>query len=197
MQYQLKLAFDPLHVQDEWQSKELKRLLQYLQAHSPYYQRIFKEHHINIDNIHGLKDMHFLPTTSKSDMQEHNWDFLCVTADNIKEYTATSGTLGKPVTIALTANDLERLAYNEQQSFLTADGKEGDCYQLMLTLDRQFMAGIAYYQGIRKLGAALVRTGPGLPAMQWDTIFRLQCNSLVAVPTFMLKMIEYANEHGI
>lgn len=197
MQYQPKLAFEPLHVQDEWQSKELKRLLQYLQAHSPYYQRIFKEHHINIDNIHGLKDMHFLPTTSKSDMQEHNWDFLCVTADKIKEYTATSGTLGKPVTIALTANDLERLAYNEQQSFLTADGKEGDCYQLMLTLDRQFMAGIAYYQGIRKLGAALVRTGPGLPAMQWDTLFRLQCNSLVAVPTFMLKMIEYANEHGI
>ncbi|MBS1779793.1 MAG: AMP-binding protein [Bacteroidetes bacterium] len=197
MQYQPKLAFDSLHTQDEWQSKELKRLLQYLQAHSPYYQRIFKEHHINIDNIHGLKDMHFLPTTSKSDMQEHNWDFLCVTADKIKEYTATSGTLGKPVTIALTANDLERLAYNEQQAFLTADGKEGDCYQLMLTLDRQFMAGIAYYQGIRKLGAALVRTGPGLPAMQWDTLFRLQCNSLVAVPTFMLKMIEYANEHGI
>jgi phenylacetate-CoA ligase len=130
-------------------------------------------------------------------MQEHNKDFQCVPNSYIKEYTATSGTMGRPVTIALTENDLERLAYNEQQSFITADGKPEDTYQLMLTLDRQFMAGMAYYQGIRKLGASLARTGPGLPAMQWDTINRLQTNSIVAVPSFMLKLIEYAQEHQI
>jgi phenylacetate-CoA ligase len=67
----------------------------------------------------------------------------------------------------------------------------------MLTLDRQFMAGMAYYNGIRELGAALVRTGPGLPAMQWDTIHRIGTNSLVAVPSFLLTMIEWAREHGI
>lgn len=197
MKQQPKLAFEPLQKQDEWQSQALCELLQYVQANSPYYQRVFKEHHININNIKGLHDIGFLPTTSKSDMQEHNWEFLCVPSTQIKEYTATSGTLGKPVTIALTDNDLERLAYNEQQSFTIADGKPEDCYQLMLTLDRQFMAGMAYYQGIRKLGAALVRTGPGLPAMQWDTIMRLQSNSIVAVPSFMLKMIEYAQEHQV
>jgi phenylacetate-CoA ligase len=197
MKQQPELAFEPLHKQDEWQSQALGELLQYVQAHSPYYQRVFKEHHIDIKNIKGIQDIGFLPTTSKSDMQEHNWEFLCVPSAQIKEYTATSGTLGKPVTIALTDNDLERLAYNEQQSFTIADGKPEDCYQLMLTLDRQFMAGMAYYHGIRKLGAALVRTGPGLPAMQWDTIMRLQSNSIVAVPSFMLKMIEYAQEHQI
>jgi phenylacetate-CoA ligase len=47
------------------------------------------------------------------------------------------------------------------------------------------------------MGASLVRTGPGLPAMQWDTIMRLQSNSIVAVPSFMLKLIEYAQEHQI
>ncbi len=141
--------------------------------------------------------MPMLPTTTKGDMQEHNWDFLCVTSNKVKEYTATSGTMGRPVTIALTENDLQRLAYNESQSFLCADGRPEDIYQLMLTLDRQFMAGIAYYQGIRKLGASLVRTGPGLPAMQWDTILRLQSNSIVAVPSFMLALIEWAKEHQI
>lgn len=197
VQFHPTLAFEPLHKQSDWQQSALQELLKYLKANSPFYQRLFKEHNIDIRNIKTLQDMKYLPTTTKSDMQEHNWDFLCVTADKIKEYTATSGTLGRPVSIALTENDLQRLAYNEQQSFLTADGKPEDCYQLMLTLDRQFMAGIAYYQGIRKLGAALVRTGPGLPTMQWDTIFRLQSNSIVAVPSFMLKMIEYAKEHGI
>jgi phenylacetate-CoA ligase len=68
---------------------------------------------------------------------------------------------------------------------------------LMLTLDRQFMAGIAYYEGIRKLGAGLVRVGPGLPAMQWETIERLKPTALVAVPSFIVKLIEYARQNGI
>jgi phenylacetate-CoA ligase len=67
----------------------------------------------------------------------------------------------------------------------------------MLTLDRQFMAGIAYYEGIRKLGAGLVRVGPGLPPMQWETIQRLSPTALVVVPSFIVKLIEFALEHNI
>ncbi len=197
MQFQPLLAFESLAAQSAFQSEALVKLLEYLQHNSPYYKKLFAAHHINIHNIKSIHDLHFLPTTSKSDMQEHNWDFLCVTSDKVKEYTATSGTMGLPVNIALTENDLLRLAYNEHQSFLCADGKADDIYQLMLTLDRQFMAGMAYYTGIRQLGAALVRTGPGLPGMQWDTIMRLQSNSMVVVPSFMLKLIEWAGEHGI
>ncbi|MCB9046764.1 MAG: AMP-binding protein [Chitinophagales bacterium] len=195
--YNPKLAFATTDEQRDYQYEALQQLLKYLQDKSPFYQRLFREHNIDINNIRSLEDMTFLPTTSKSDMQEHNWEFLCVPETDIKEYTATSGTMGKPVTIALTENDLQRLAYNEEQSFKCADGQPEDIYQLMLTLDRQFMAGIAYYQGIRKLGAALVRTGPGLPALQWDAIGRLQSNSIVTVPSFMLKLIDYATEHQV
>lgn len=197
MHFYPQIAFESLSAQNAYQAKALSELLGYLHGHSPYYKRLFARHHINTHNIRSLNDMSFLPTTSKADMQEHNWDFLCVPDKYIKEYTSTSGTLGKPVTIALTEHDLQRLAHNEHQSFLCADGAPGDIYQLMLTLDRQFMAGMAYYMGIRQLGAALVRTGPGLPAMQWDTLNRLQANSLVAVPSFILKLVEYAHEHNI
>src|SRR5690606_32794216 len=119
-----------------------------------------------------IEDLRHLPVTTKDDLQKNNWDFLCVPRNQIIEYTSTSGTLGQPVTIALTENDLKRLAYNEAISFACADGQPSDLYQLMLTLDRQFMAGIAYYEGIRKLGAGIVRVGPGLPALQWETIER-------------------------
>ena len=197
MRFQSELAFQSLSVQNDWQSEALKGTLAYLQQRSPFYGRLFRERNINIANIRSLEDLTFLPTTSKADMQQHNWEFLCVQTRDVKEYTATSGTLGNPVTIALTEGDLQRLTYNERQSFLCADGKPEDIYQLMLTLDRQFMAGMAYYMGIRELGAAMVRTGPGLRSMQWDTIFRLQSNSLVAVPSFMLRLIEHAREHQI
>ena len=197
MSFYPQLAFESRALQNTYQSEALKKLLEYLLGHSPFYKRLFADHHINIHNIKSIDDMRFLPTTSKSNMQEHNRDFICVPDHEIKEYTATSGTMGKPVTIALTEQDLLRLAYNEHQSFLCADGKPGDMYQLMLTLDRQFMAGMAYYLGIRQLGAALIRTGPGLPAMQWDTIQRLQPNSIVAVPSFILKLMEWGQEHKI
>ena len=192
-----QLAFQPLAEQEANQLAALKKMLAYLHGNSPFYQRLFAEKNINIETVVSLTDLQSLPTTSKSDMQEQNWDFLCISKKDIKEYTATSGTLGKPVTIALSAADIQRLAYNEHQSFICANGSNEDIYQLMLTLDRQFMAGMAYYSGIQRMGASLVRTGPGLPQMQWETIQRLQSNSLVAVPSFLLKMIDWAIAHGI
>ena len=180
-----------------FQEGKLKTHLEYLIQHSPFYQQHFKQHNIAIENIGSLEDLANIPPTSKDDLQNKNWDFLCVPRQKIIEYTSTSGTLGKPVIIALTEHDLQRLAYNESISFACADGTEHDLYQLMLTLDRQFMAGIAYYEGIRKLGAGLIRVGPGLPAMQWETIERLQPTALVAVPSFLMKLIEYAQHKNI
>jgi phenylacetate-CoA ligase len=190
-------AFQPLAFIAAMQERKLQELMQYLKDNSPFYQRVFAENKININSILHLQDLNQLPTTQKEDLQLHNDDFLCVNRSKIIEYTSTSGTLGNPVTIALTDNDLSRLAYNEFSSFKCADGSPSDVYQLMLTLDRQFMAGMAYYSGIRKLGAGLIRVGPGVPSLQWETIFRLKPTAIVAVPSFIYRLIQYAGEHGI
>jgi phenylacetate-CoA ligase len=192
-----RLAFEPISVQEAYESRALTEMLRYIAAYSPFYREQFAKHHVDPNAIQGLKDLSQLPFTTKADIQERNWDFLCVPRTEVREYTATSGTMGKPVSIALTENDLQRLAYNERQSFLCAGGTPEDIYQLALTLDRQFMAGMAYYSGIRNMGASLVRTGPGLPQMQWETIQRLQTTCMVAVPSFLLTLGQWAGEHGI
>ncbi|MCO5946816.1 phenylacetate--CoA ligase family protein [Mucilaginibacter flavidus] len=179
------------------QQQKLHELLAYVSQNSPFYKELFAKHNIDIKNIKTLADISAIPTTAKDDLQQQNDDFLCVPRSKIIEYTSTSGTLGRPVTIALTENDLNRLAYNEYNSFLCADGSADDTYQLMLTLDRQFMAGIAYYLGIRKIGAGIIRLGPGVPALQWETIQRLKPTAIVAVPSFILKLIQFANDSGI
>lgn len=171
--------------------------MEYVSLHSPFYKDLFAREHIDISSIRTLKELTRIPPTTKADLQTRNNDFLCVGREKIAEYTATSGTLGSPVTIALTAKDLDRLAYNEYNSFLCADGSADETYQLMLTLDRQFMAGIAYYTGLRRLGASIIRVGPGVPALQWETIQRLQPTTLVVVPSFLLKLIRYAGERRI
>ncbi len=179
------------------QEKNLRELLDYLTAHSPYYQKIFKENGIDPARIKRPEDLGLLPTTGKEDLQAFNDEFLCVPKSSVIEYTSTSGTLGAPVTIALTEKDLQRLAYNEFKSFTCAGTTGDDLFQLMLTLDRQFMAGMAYYSGIRKLGAGIIRVGPGVPSLQLETIFRLRPTVLVAVPSFILKLIQYAAAHQI
>ncbi len=180
-----------------FQEQQLEVQLSYLQANSPYYKSAFAKHKVEVEKIITLEDLMKLPTTNKEDFSNHNFDFLCVPKTKIIDYSTTSGTTGSPVTIALTENDLQRLAYNEEQSFICAEGKPTDVYQLMLTLDRQFMAGMAYYLGIRKLSAAAVRVGPISPQMQWENILRFKPNAIVAVPSFILKLIDYAEANGI
>ncbi|ATL47606.1 phenylacetate--CoA ligase [Chitinophaga caeni] len=179
------------------QSLALQRLLGYLRHFSPFYKEWFEEHKVDVNQIKSIEDIRFIPPVNKDMLQERNWDFLCVDRAQVAEYTTTSGTLGRPVIIALTENDLERLSYNEYISFCCAGGTEDDVYQLMLTLDRQFMAGMAYYSGIRKLGAGVLRVGPGVPSLQWENILRIRPSTIVAVPSFILKLIAYAKEHGI
>ncbi|HVV54605.1 MAG TPA: AMP-binding protein [Mucilaginibacter sp.] len=179
------------------QEQKLRELLLYVSMHSPFYKDVFSKNHIDITTVKTPDDLVKLPTTEKDDLQQRNNDFLCVPTEKIAEYTSTSGTMGSPVMIALTENDLDRLAYNEYNSFLCADGSKEDIYQLMLTLDRQFMAGIAYYSGIRKIGAGIIRLGPGVPSLQWETIQRLKPTAIVAVPSFILKLIAYAGQNGI
>src|SRR3954467_12170678 len=97
----------------------LKTLLRYLDAHSPFYQRLFKENTIQLSEINTLNDLQKIPFTEKEDLQEHNSDFICVPKHKLVDYVTTSGTTGKPVTLALTDADLERLALNEYNSFKT------------------------------------------------------------------------------
>jgi len=180
-----------------YQEELLRRQLRYLQEHSPYYRRLFEEHAIEIVEIQTMEDLLLIPTTSKDDIQTYNADFFCVGRDKIVDYCSTSGTLGKPVTFGLTDIDLERLAYNEMRSFQTIGVQPGDVVQLMTTMDRRFMAGLAYFLGLRKLGAGVLRVGSGIPQLQWDVILEQKPRFLIAVPSFLLKMIEYAEQQGI
>ncbi len=180
-----------------FQEKKLGELLDYLLTFSPFYKELFEKNNIQRSDIKTLEDLTKVPVSSKYDLYSRNFDFLCVPKNKIVDYVTTSGTLGDPVTFALTDGDLDRLGYNEAISFLCAECGPDDIFQLTTTIDRRFMAGLAYFLGARKLGAGLVRVGSGIPELQWDTIQRINPTVLVAVPSFIIKLIEYAEANNI
>lgn len=192
-----EIETQPSDVIKRYQEKRLHEALDYLSAHSPYYRRMFETEKIAPEKIQTLEDLQYIPLTGKKELQLYNSDFICVPKERIVDYITTSGTLGDPVTFAMSDPDLERLAYNEAISFTCAGGHPGNIFQLMTTIDKRFMAGLAYFLGIRKLGGSIIRVGNGIPELQWDTIRRIQPDTIIVVPSFILKIIRYAEEHGI
>ena len=180
-----------------FQEELLHEALVYLKDNSPYYQRMFKSYGINIEKICHIEDLVKIPFTEKKDLQLFNDEFLCCPKAKIIDYITTSGTLGDPVTFGCTEKDLQRLAFNEKKSFECAGVHPGNIVQLMTTLDKRFMAGLAYFLGLRELGASVIRVGNGIPELQWDTIRRIKPDTIMCVPSFILKLIQYAEEHNI
>jgi len=180
-----------------FQEAKLKELLIYLNQHSVFYKNLFSSKGINVSQIKTLDDLRSIPVTTKDDLYNFNKDFICVKPEKIIDYVTTSGTLGDPLTFALTDKDLERLAYNEMISLQCTEANEKDIFQLMTTLDKRFMAGMAYFLGIKKMGGGVIRVGNGVPEFQWDTIARLNPTIAIAVPSFILKLIEYAEQNKI
>lgn len=172
----------------------LEQTVQYALQHSPYYKSrlaFLAGQQLNRDVFRQI------PFTSKEDLSEHNRSFLAVPMNEVAEFVTTSGTSGEPVTIYLTKQDLRRLASNEQESLLTTGAGADDIFQLMTTIDRQFMAGLAYYLGVQEIGAGMIRIGPGVPALQWKSILQNQPTVLIAVPSFIITLIDFAKNNGI
>ena len=187
----------PADVIKRFQEVKLREALRYVAAHSAFYRRLFREHGVDPERVCRIEDLTVIPFTEKSDLQLHNEEFVCVPRARIIDYITTSGTLGDPVTFAMTDADLDRLAYNEQISFACTGAGPGSVFQLMTTIDKRFMAGLAYFLGIRRLGAGIVRVGNGIPELQWDTIRRVRPDTIIVVPSFIPRIIDYAEAHGI
>lgn len=192
-----ELSQAPLQEILAWQGGKLGELVRYVSQNSRFYREMLEKNGIAAGDIRQVADLAKLPFTTKDDLAAHNEDFLCVPKNRIADYVTTSGTLSDPVAFYLTDSDIERLAVNEAASFRLAGGGPGDIYQLMTTIDRRFMAGLAYWTGARKLGAGMVRVGPGAPFLQWESIQRFGSTVLIAIPSFIPRLLEYAEENGI
>ncbi len=180
-----------------FQDERLRTTLEYVGKNSPFYKKMFSDNNINVADIKTVADLQKLPVTTKKDLQEHNKEFFCVPMEEITDIVTTSGTMGDPVIVGLTKNDLDRLAYNEFLTFSAAGLTKSDIIQEMTTIDRRFMAGLAYFLGAVELGAGVVRVGNGIPELQWDTINRIHPTVCMVVPSFLMKLIDYAEAHGI
>jgi phenylacetate-CoA ligase len=174
----------------------LKKHVHYCSAHSPFYRKLFREQGIDAEavTLDGLRD---IPLTDKTSLSLSNEDFLAAPMSRIVDIVLSSGTTGKPTKMMYTENDLRRLAYNEEISFTSCGMTRDDIVLLTCTMDRCFIAGLAYFSGVRSLGAAAIRNGLSSVDSHFEIIRRLKPTAMVGVPTFLLKLGQFVQSQGV
>ena len=185
---------DPTEIRPAQEGLLRRHLAQAIKA--PFYRNRFAGLGLDPERF-NLADLATLPLTSRHDLEADPDGFLAEPPERQVDLALTSGSTGNPILVPYTANDLDRLAYNEQLNFWGAGLRADDRVLLCVTLDRCFIAGLAYYQGLVKLGATVIRSGPGQPARQWELLERLKPTCLIGVPSFLLKMANWGAEQGL
>lgn len=182
---------------EQRQLRLLQKHLRYLQQASPYYRELLQQADFDPEQFGSLQDLQRLPLTGKDQLATRNGDFLAVEPRQVVDICQTSGTTGEPVTIWQTEADLQRLANNEQLAFLAAGIKATDRVLVGAALDRVFMAGLAYFLGLRQLGATVIRAGSGQPVLVAELIKRQRPNVLVGVPSLLLAVARQLQGSGL
>ena len=57
MNFVPEIEFQPKEVIRQYQEKKLREHLAYLQAYSPFYKKMFADHHINVSSITSMDDL--------------------------------------------------------------------------------------------------------------------------------------------
>ena len=174
----------------------LRSHLDYCLRFSPYYRDLPGMAGI-VPECFTLHDLARLPFTDKATFAWRNSDFLAISPEQVVDIVLSSGTTGAPTTIHYTERDLRRLAYNEAISFAGCGISNRDTALLTCTIDRCFVAGLAYYSGLRRLGASVIRNGASTLQSHLEIIARLNPTVLVGVPTFLRKLGEFLKENGV
>lgn len=188
------LAFQPLEAMAAVQQQLLREHVAYCRKNSPYYRQLLQ----NLDPAAlTLDDLSVLPLTDKTEMALHNSAFLAVPRRDIVDIVFSSGTTGQPVQMMYTAGDLQRLAYNEKLAFSGCGMGPDDTVLLTCTLDRCFIAGLAYFSGGCATGAAMIRNGHGTMESHEAVIRKVNPTILVGVPSFLRKLGLYLAERGM
>jgi phenylacetate-CoA ligase len=179
------------------QQRAWKRAFRYAFAHSPFYREHLRRAGFSPKKLIPLERLGQIPTIGKEVLSENPEAFLCVPREQVVDIVTTSGSIGQPMVWMLTDPDMQRLALNEYHSFRCAGLTASDTVVLAVTLDRCFIAGMAYFMGLRMLGCSIVRVGSATPVMHLELLQRTRATAIVGVPSFLGLLADKAAEAGL
>ncbi len=196
-EYDANVSFESVESISACTNRLLARHVHYCYERSRFYRRRFDRAGLKPRDIQCVADLPRLPLTTKTDLAEQGSELLCVSELRVVDVCQTSGTTGAPVALLQTEQDLRRLAYNEQSCFVAAGLTPRDRVLIACALDRCFMAGLAYFEGLRRIGATAIRAGAGSPSLVGEAILLHKPSAIIGVPSMLLEAGRVLRGRGI
>lgn len=162
MEFRLELSWEFLSA-DEIAVKTIRALrnhIKHTKECSAYYRASLER--FEPDAINSLGDFALLPLTERHHLADHSSKFLGVDPVQIAETVLTAATTGKPMPFVLTASDIDRIAFSNALSLHSMGISSADRAQILLSLDRFSIDGMAHYRGAIMTGANVMRLGAGV-----------------------------------
>ncbi|MEN7972728.1 MAG: AMP-binding protein [Verrucomicrobiota bacterium] len=187
-----KIEFAPLSEVSGFQGQLLRKHLEYCRKQSPFYRELLAD-----ADLKAIQAPTPLPLTDKMEVSIRNSEFVAVDSIEVADIVFSSGTTGWPTKVVYTQGDLDRLAYNEERAFNACGITASDIVLLTCTMDRCFIAGLAYFLGARAIGAAAIRNGHGTLEGHGEVIKHASPTTVVGVPSFLRKLGNHLKAQGM
>jgi phenylacetate-CoA ligase len=176
------------------QLQRLKWTVDYCYRNVPFYKKRLDEAGVTADKIKSLKDIKYIPPTTKDDLRD-NYPFGLF-AKPIKEIArihASSGTTGKPTVVGYTKHDIDMWSDCVARIVSMAGATADDIVQISFGYG-MFTGALGLHYGLEKIGATVVPNSSGNTEKALMFMRDFGTTALVATPSYALYMSEVAKE---
>ena len=180
-----------------WQLEGLKKTVQRMYDHVPYYRAKLEAVGLEPGDIRYLEDIRKLPTLSKDDLREnYPYGLLASPLSDCVRIQSTSGTTGKRVIAYYTQHDVDLWEDCTARAIVAAGGTKDDVVQVSYGYGL-FTGGPGLNGGSHKLGSLTVPTSSGNTDRQIQFMCDLGTTILCCTPSYAAYLAESIHEQGV
>jgi phenylacetate-CoA ligase len=187
----------PRHELEKLQVERLRRTVERVYQHVPFYRQKLDEAGIGPADIRSVADLARLPFTNKQDLRD-NYPFglFAVPKDEIVRVHASSGTTGKMTVVGYTKSDINTWAEVMARTMACGGVTNKDTVQVAYGYGL-FTGGLGAHYGAEKIGAAVIPISGGNTKRQLQIMADFGTTAVACTPSYSLFMAETAAEEGI
>ncbi|MGE5604706.1 MAG: phenylacetate--CoA ligase family protein [Bacteroidota bacterium] len=181
----------------DFSNQALRKLLDRVGRHSPFYQKKFKECEFNPQDFSKVVDFGKLPFTYKEELREgYPLGLQAVPDREVVRIHSSSGTTGKPVIIPYTKKDVYDWSIMFARCYAFAGVTREDRVQITPGYGL-WTAGIGFQAGVERLGAMAIPMGPGNTEKQLQMMLDLKSTVLCSTSSYALLLAEEIQKRNL
>ncbi|HDN73735.1 MAG TPA: phenylacetate--CoA ligase family protein [Archaeoglobus sp.] len=177
-------------------NKRLRFILNYVNSHSPFYKRFFKECGVDIDKIKTVEDLKELPFTTKQHLRNaYPLGLSAVSKEKIVRIQMSGGTTGQPVIVPYTRKDVEHWKNMMLRAFYLSNITSKDVIQITPAFGL-WNGGFGFHFAADAIDAFVIPIGSGNTRNQVKFMVDFGTTVLCGTASYPLRIAEVAQEMG-